>query len=52
MQKNDNTKVMMVKIRNGPYWLNLSSTLPSRSLIKGRKNNENISPDEANKYRL
>ena len=52
MQKNESTKVTIVKIRNGQYWLNLSKTFPSKSLIIGRKNIENISPDEASKYRL
>lgn len=52
IQKKDNTKVTMVKIRNGQYWVNLSSTFASKSLIRGLKNIENKSPDEASKYKL
>ena len=52
MQKNDNTNVTITKIRNGQYWVNFITTLPSRSLMRGRKNNENNSPDEASKYKL
>ena len=44
--------VTIVKMRNGQYWLNLSSTFPSRSLIMGLKNIENNNPDEASKYKL
>ena len=52
MQKNDNTNVTMVKMRNGQYWLNLSNTLPSKSLMRGLKNIENNSPDDASRYKL
>ncbi len=52
IQKKESTKVTIVKIRNGQYWVNFNNTLPSKSLIIGRKNIENISPDEASKYRL
>lgn len=45
-------KVTIVKIRNGQYWLNLSNTFPSRSLIIGLKNIENNNPDEASRYKL
>lgn len=44
--------VTIVKMRNGQYWLNLSKTFPSRSLIMGLKNIENNNPDEASKYKL
>ena len=52
MHKNDNTNVTITKMRNGQYCVNFITTLPSKSLMRGRKNNENNIPDEASKCKL